>query len=89
VYEDMDHEWLYEPDADGIDEDPAFAHMGIALMGIKDWFTPSTKVGTSIRTLRTRTRRKSRQRTSRSNHRPLDSQAGPANGAEDGGKPDQ
>jgi hypothetical protein len=36
----MDHEWLYEPDADGIDEDPASAHMGIAPMGIKDWFTP-------------------------------------------------
>ncbi|WUH91910.1 hypothetical protein OG900_18565 [Streptomyces sp. NBC_00433] len=40
VYEDMDHEWLYEPSADGIDEDPAFAHMGIAPMGINDWFVP-------------------------------------------------
>jgi hypothetical protein len=33
VYEDMDHEWLYDPSADGIDEDPAFAHMGIAPQG--------------------------------------------------------
>ncbi|WP_329366438.1 hypothetical protein OG896_17275 [Streptomyces sp. NBC_00669] len=40
VYEDMDHEWLYQPAADGIDEDPAFAHMGIAPMGINDWFKP-------------------------------------------------
>jgi hypothetical protein len=40
VYEDMDHEWLYQPAADGIDEDPSFAHMGIVPMGIKDWFTP-------------------------------------------------
>jgi len=40
VFEDMDHEWLYEPAADGIDEDPTLAHMGIAPMGIKDWFTP-------------------------------------------------
>jgi len=40
VYEDMDHEWLYEPSADGIDEDPAFAHMGIAPMGVNDWFKP-------------------------------------------------
>ncbi|WP_329176382.1 hypothetical protein [Streptomyces sp. NBC_01477] len=40
VYEDMDHEWLYDPSADGIDEDPAFAHMGIAPMGINDWFKP-------------------------------------------------
>jgi hypothetical protein len=40
VYEDMDHEWLYQPAADGIDEDPAFAQMGIAPMGINDWFKP-------------------------------------------------
>jgi hypothetical protein len=40
VYEDMDHEWLYDPSADGIDEDPALAHMGIAPMGINDWFKP-------------------------------------------------
>lgn len=40
VFEDMDHEWLYEPAADGIDEDPALAHMGIAPMGINNWFTP-------------------------------------------------
>jgi hypothetical protein len=40
LYEDMDHEWLYEAAADGIDEDPGLAHMGIAPMGIKEWFTP-------------------------------------------------
>jgi hypothetical protein len=36
----MDHELLYQPAADGIDKDPAFAHLGIAPMGVKDWFTP-------------------------------------------------
>lgn len=40
VYEDMDHEWLYDDATDGIDEDPALAHMGIAPMSIKSWFTP-------------------------------------------------
>ncbi|WP_051839015.1 hypothetical protein [Streptomyces sp. NRRL F-5126] len=40
VYEDMDHEWLYDDAADGIDEDPAFAFLGIAPMGINSWFTP-------------------------------------------------
>ncbi|MEH0397194.1 hypothetical protein ACN6K8_003561 [[Kitasatospora] papulosa] len=40
VYEDMDHEWLYDDAADGIDEEPALASLGIASMGIKNWFTP-------------------------------------------------
>jgi hypothetical protein len=39
VYEDLDHEWLYDPAMDGIDQDPA-AHLGIAPMSVKDWFTP-------------------------------------------------
>jgi hypothetical protein len=40
VYEDRDHEWLYQPAMDGIDEEPSIAHLGIAPMGVKDWFTP-------------------------------------------------
>ncbi|WP_185285870.1 hypothetical protein [Streptomyces alkaliterrae] len=40
VYEDTDHEWLYDPAMDGIDEDPRLAHMGIAPMEVKDWFSP-------------------------------------------------
>jgi hypothetical protein len=40
AYEDMDHEWLYQPEMDGIEQDPALAHLGIAPMGVKDWFTP-------------------------------------------------
>ena len=40
VYEDMDHEWLYDPSMDGLDQDPAAARLGIAPMGLKDWFTP-------------------------------------------------
>ncbi|MFC1417753.1 hypothetical protein [Streptacidiphilus cavernicola] len=43
VYEDMDHEWLYDPSMDGIEQDPAAAHLGIAPMGLKDWFTPFNK----------------------------------------------
>jgi hypothetical protein len=43
VYEDMDHEWLYDPSMDGIDQDPAAAYLGIAPMGLKDWFTPFNK----------------------------------------------
>ncbi|WP_042425491.1 hypothetical protein [Streptacidiphilus anmyonensis] len=40
VYEDLDHEWLYGPAMDGIDQDPTAAHLGIAPMAVKDWFTP-------------------------------------------------
>lgn len=40
VYEDLDHEWLYDPAMDGIDQDPVSAHLGIAPMSVKDWFTP-------------------------------------------------
>ncbi len=40
IYEDMDHEWLYDPSMDGIDQDPAAAHLGIAPMGLRDWFNP-------------------------------------------------
>lgn len=40
VYEDMDHEWLYDDAADGIDEEPTLASLGVAPMDIKSWFTP-------------------------------------------------
>jgi hypothetical protein len=40
VCEDLDHEWLYDPSADGIAEDPAVAGPGIAPMGVGNWFTP-------------------------------------------------
>lgn len=40
VYEDLDHEWLYNPAMDGIDEDPRVAHLGIAPMGVRHWFSP-------------------------------------------------
>lgn len=45
VYDDMDHEWLYDPAADDIDQDPGLAHLGIAPMGVKDWFTPFDEEG--------------------------------------------
>ncbi|MGA5817791.1 hypothetical protein ACPC54_08035 [Kitasatospora sp. NPDC094028] len=40
VYEDLDHELLYGRTMDGIDQDPAAAVLGIAPMGIDDWFAP-------------------------------------------------
>lgn len=43
VYEDMDHEWLYDDSMDGIDESEAGAVLGIAPMGIASWFTPFDK----------------------------------------------
>ncbi|MGW5674100.1 hypothetical protein ACWEV4_03315 [Streptomyces sp. NPDC003860] len=40
VYEDADHEWLYDDSADGIDEGPVGEALGIAPMSIGSWFTP-------------------------------------------------
>jgi hypothetical protein len=40
LYEDLDHESLYDPSLDGIDEDPAVAAPGNTPMGVDDWFTP-------------------------------------------------
>ncbi|MBP0453489.1 hypothetical protein J5Y04_28675 [Kitasatospora sp. RG8] len=40
VYEDPDHEWLYEPALDGIGQDPAAALLGAAPMSADDWFAP-------------------------------------------------
>ncbi|KQV04423.1 MULTISPECIES: hypothetical protein [unclassified Kitasatospora] len=40
VYEDLDHEWLYQSAMDGIDQDPAAALLGISSRGVDDWFTP-------------------------------------------------
>lgn len=40
VYEDMDHEWLYDDAMDGIDESEAGEALGITPMGIANWFTP-------------------------------------------------
>ncbi|GAA3106672.1 hypothetical protein ACFQ0X_25250 [Streptomyces rectiviolaceus] len=45
VYEDMDHEWLYDDSTDGIDESEMGAALGIAPMGISSWFTPFNKDG--------------------------------------------
>jgi hypothetical protein len=43
VYEDMDHEWLYDDSVDGIDESPVGEALGVAPMGFKAWFTPFSK----------------------------------------------
>ncbi|MCX5085411.1 hypothetical protein [Streptomyces sp. NBC_00401] len=40
VYEDMDHEWLYDDATDGIDDSPVGELLGIAPMGLADWFKP-------------------------------------------------
>lgn len=43
VYEDMDHELLYDDSMDGIDESEAGEALGITSMGIASWFTPFNK----------------------------------------------
>ncbi|MFF1694656.1 hypothetical protein ACFVXC_13650 [Streptomyces sp. NPDC058257] len=43
VYEDMDHELLYDDSMDGVDESEVGAALGIAPMGITSWFTPFDK----------------------------------------------
>lgn len=40
VYEDRDHEWLYDDSTDGIDESPEGVTIGVAPMEFKTWFTP-------------------------------------------------
>ncbi|MGY3565090.1 hypothetical protein [Sinomonas sp. RB5] len=42
LFEDLDHELLYDPSRDGISDDPAFAHLGIADLDFSAWFTPFT-----------------------------------------------
>ncbi|AQW54247.1 hypothetical protein ACIQPP_46025 [Streptomyces violaceusniger] len=43
VCEDVDHELLCDPAMDGIDQDPAVTHLGIAPTGIEGWFTPFSR----------------------------------------------
>ncbi|WP_371528678.1 hypothetical protein OG302_24135 [Streptomyces sp. NBC_01283] len=43
VYEDMDHEWLYDDSMDGIDESEVGEALGITPMGIANWFKPFNK----------------------------------------------
>ncbi|QRX93110.1 hypothetical protein [Streptomyces noursei] len=40
VYEDMDHEWLYDDSKDGIDESPVGEYLGVAPLGLASWFKP-------------------------------------------------
>lgn len=40
VYDDMDHEWLYDDAMDGIDESEAGEALGITPLAITNWFTP-------------------------------------------------
>ncbi|MFV0137423.1 hypothetical protein ACLGIH_30245 [Streptomyces sp. HMX87] len=45
VYEDMDHEWLYDDSMDGIDDSAVGAAVGVAPMVLKAWFTPFDEGG--------------------------------------------
>jgi hypothetical protein len=40
VYEDKDHEWLYDDSLDAFDEAPAGAASGTAPKSFRSWFTP-------------------------------------------------
>lgn len=53
VHEDMDHTWLYDDSLDGIDESPVGNALGVRPLRFKEWFTPSTRADTCIRTRRT------------------------------------
>lgn len=40
LFEDLDHEFLFDPAADGFENDPDFGPPGMVKMDFKDWFTP-------------------------------------------------
>jgi hypothetical protein len=40
LFEDLDHEMLYDPSLDGIEDDPSAQPPGTASMRFEDWFTP-------------------------------------------------
>ena len=40
MFEDTDHEFLYDPSMLGIGSDPKFAHMRVVNLDIADWFVP-------------------------------------------------
>ena len=40
MFEDLDHEFLYDPAADGFEDDPDFGPPGMAPMDFENWFTP-------------------------------------------------
>lgn len=40
AFEDFDHEYLFAPGADGFEDDPALAPLGMAPMGFAWWFVP-------------------------------------------------
>lgn len=40
LFEDLDHELLYDPALDGVGSDPALVSLGMANLDISDWFVP-------------------------------------------------
>lgn len=42
LFEDLDHETLYDPSLDGISSDPNYAHLGMANLDLSSWFVPFT-----------------------------------------------
>lgn len=40
LFEDLDHEYLFDPAADGFEDDPDFGPAGMARMRFEDWFRP-------------------------------------------------
>lgn len=40
LFEDLDHELLYDPELDGISHDPALASLGMADLDVSAWFIP-------------------------------------------------
>jgi hypothetical protein len=42
LFEDLDHETLYDPSLDGISGDPDYAHLGMVDLDLASWFVPFT-----------------------------------------------
>lgn len=48
AYQDADHEFLFRPETDGIEDSAQAAHMGISPIRFDEWFTPFLNANTPI-----------------------------------------
>ncbi|KAA2253100.1 hypothetical protein F0L68_33610 [Solihabitans fulvus] len=49
LFEDLDHEWLYDPEHDGIEDDPDLRdQLGLHNLAITEWFLPHTHLASAL-----------------------------------------
>ena len=48
LYEDLDHEYLYDPKFDGIEDSHVGAAHGIGHLRFEEWFKPFRDTGTAV-----------------------------------------